>query len=50
MAPVEYVTENIKNLIINRRRIDFLKKIEDDVYMEGIRNNKFKLYSYELEK
>ncbi len=50
MAPVEYVTENIKNLIINRRRIDFLKKIEDDVYLEGIRNNKFKLYSYELEK
>jgi hypothetical protein len=49
MAPVEYVTENIKNLIINRRRIDFLKKIEDDVYLEGIRNNKFKLYSYELE-
>jgi len=50
MAPVEYVAENIKNLIINRRRIDFLKKIEDDVYMEGFRNSKFKLYSYELEK
>jgi hypothetical protein len=50
MAPVEYVKENIKNLIINRRRIDFLKKIEDDVYLEGIRNNKFKFYSYELEK
>jgi hypothetical protein len=50
MAPVEYVTENIKNLIINRRRIDFLKKIEDDVYVEGVRNNKFKFYSYEPEK
>lgn len=49
LAPVEYVKENIKNLIINRRRIDFLKKIEDDVYLEGIRNNKFKLYSYELD-
>lgn len=47
LAPVEYVEENIKSLIINRRRIDFLKKIEDDVYIEGIRNNKFKLYSYE---
>ncbi len=49
VAPVEYVEENIKNLIINRRRIDFLKKIEDDVYLEGIRNNKFKFYSYELD-
>jgi hypothetical protein len=49
LAPVEYVEESIKSLIINRRRIDFLKKIEDDVYLEGIRNNKFKLYSYELD-
>jgi len=47
MAPVEYVEENIKSIIINRRRIDFLKNIEADVYLEGIRNNKFKLYSYE---
>ena len=50
MAPVEYVEANIRDLIINRRRIDFIKKIEDDVYLEGIRNNKFKLYSYELDK
>lgn len=50
LAPVEYVEESIKSLIINRRRIDFLKKIEDDVYFEGIRNNKFKLYSYESDK
>jgi hypothetical protein len=49
IAPVEYVEGNIRNLVINRRRIDFLKKIEDDVYLEGIRNNKFKLYSYEPE-
>ncbi|MFZ5431746.1 MAG: hypothetical protein ACOZDD_16080 [Bacteroidota bacterium] len=49
IAPIEYVEGNIRNLVINRRRIDFLKKIEDDVYLEGIRNNKFKLYSYEPE-
>lgn len=49
IAPIEYVEGNIRDLVINRRRIDFLKKIEDDVYLEGIRNNKFKLYSYEPE-
>lgn len=49
IAPVEYVENNIRNLIINRRKIDFLKKVEDDVYLEGIRNNKFKLFSYEPE-
>lgn len=49
IAPVEYVDGSIRDLIINRRRIDFLKKIEDDVYLEGVRNNKFKLYTYEPE-
>lgn len=47
VAPVEYVSESIKSLIINKRRIEFLKKVEDDVYLEGVRFNKFKLYSYE---
>lgn len=47
IAPVEYVSESIKNAVINKRRIDFLKSLEDDVYLEGIRNNKFKMYSYE---
>jgi hypothetical protein len=46
-APLEYVRENIKNLIINDRKTAFLKKIEDDVYTEGVRNNKFKIYEYE---
>lgn len=50
VAPIEYVSENIKNLIINKRKLDFLKKIEEDVYTEGIRNSKFKLYDYEPEK
>lgn len=47
IAPVEYVESQIKNVIVNRRRIEFLKKVEDDVFLEGVRNNKFKLYEYE---
>jgi len=46
-APLEYIHDNIKNLIINERKTDFLKKVEDDVYTEGIRKNKFKIYEYE---
>lgn len=49
-APMEYVSESIKNLINNKRKLDFLKKIEEDVYTEGIRNSKFKLYDYEPDK
>jgi hypothetical protein len=46
-APMEYVKDNIKNLILNRRKIAFLKQVEDNVYKEGIRKNKFKIYNQE---
>lgn len=44
VAPLEYVRGNIKDLIISRRKIEFLKQIEDNVYTEGIRRNKFKIH------
>lgn len=45
LAPVEYVEYNIKNLILNKRKIEFLKEIEDNVYKEGVRQNKFEIYT-----
>ena len=44
-APVEYVEKNIRNLILNKRKIDFLKQVEDNVYKEGLRQNKFEIFS-----
>jgi PBP1b-binding outer membrane lipoprotein LpoB len=43
LAPQEFVRNNIKRLILNRRKIDFLKQIEDNIYKEGIRKNKFSI-------
>ncbi|MBN1985629.1 MAG: hypothetical protein JW761_04960 [Prolixibacteraceae bacterium] len=45
IAPAEYVSENIRNLILNRRKIEFLKQMEENVYTEGVRKNKFKIYN-----
>ena len=47
LAPIEYVRENIKNLLLNRRKIEFLKQMEDNVYTEGVRQNRFKIYNRE---
>jgi hypothetical protein len=47
-APIEYVEENIKNLILNRRKIDFLKQLENNVYTEGIEKNKFEILKTEI--
>ncbi len=44
LAPLEYVENNIKNLILNKRKIEFLKQVEENVYKEGVRQNKFKIY------
>lgn len=42
-APLEFVENNIKNLILNQRKIEFLKQVEENIYKEGIRQNKFKI-------
>ena len=44
LAPLEFVENNIKNLILNQRKIEFLKEVEENIYLEGIRKNKFKIY------
>lgn len=43
LAPLEFVENNIKNLILNQRKVKFLKEIEENVYTEGIRKNKFSI-------
>lgn len=49
LAPLQYVENNIKNLLLNKRKIEFLKKIEENIYTEGIRKNKFKIHYKETE-
>ncbi len=45
VAPVEYVESDIKNILLNERKIKFLRNIEDDIYKEGLASNKFKIYN-----
>ena len=49
-APVEYVKDNIKSLILNRRKITFLKQVEDNIYREGLNKNNFKIYNSETDE
>ena len=44
-APLEYVRSPIKNLLLNQRKIRFLKQIDKDIYDEGIASNKFKIFN-----
>lgn len=49
-APLEYVEKNIKNLILNQRKIEFLKETEENIYLEGVRQNKFKIYDIDTDE
>jgi hypothetical protein len=44
-APVEYVQNDIRNLILSKQKIQFLKEIEKDIYKEGLDSKKVKLYN-----
>lgn len=43
-APVEYINDNIKSIILNIRRIKFLKEIENNIYYDALSRNRFEIY------
>lgn len=45
LAPMEFMAGNIRNLILNQRKIAFLKELENNIYKEGIKQNKFKIFT-----
>lgn len=44
VSPVEYVYNDIRNLILSKQKIQFLKQIEKDIYKEGLDSKKVKLF------
>jgi len=44
VSPVEYVQNDIRNLILSKQKMEFLKQIEKDTYKEGVDKNKVKLF------
>lgn len=46
-APEDFVREDIKSLILNRRKIEFLNNLEEKVYQEAINRNSFKIHNAE---
>jgi hypothetical protein len=44
LAPIDYVRDDIKTIILNNRKIDFLQELENGIYNEGIRDNSFRVF------
>lgn len=43
-APFEYISPDIRQLILNRRRLDYVRKLETEIIDEAIKKNEFEVY------
>jgi len=43
-APFEYVKDDIKRMIWNNRRFEFIQTLENDIYNDALKENKFRLF------
>ncbi|MDC6367714.1 peptidyl-prolyl cis-trans isomerase [Flagellimonas amphidinii] len=43
-APFEYIAPDIRQLILNRRRLDYVKRLEREIIDEAIKKNEFEVY------
>ena len=43
VSPLEFVTDEIKNIILNKRKVDLAKKLEDEVYENALEHKDFEI-------
>ena len=44
VAPIEMVSDDITNIILNKRKIEFFQDLEKRVYNDGVTRNQFEIY------
>jgi len=47
VSPLVMEEENIKNIIINKRKIDIVKDMRDKLYRNALKSDKIEIYTYE---
>ena len=45
IPPFDYVFRTIKNIVYNRRKMDFIKDFEKDILQDAIQENRFEIYN-----
>jgi hypothetical protein len=43
-APIEYVENNIRSIILNKRKVQFISDLENNVYNDALRKGDFEVY------
>jgi len=45
VSPLEFVREEIRNIILNKRKVELAKKLEDDVYESAAKRKDFEVFN-----
>ena len=45
VPPLDYVFNTIKNIVFNRRKLEFIKDFEKDILQDAIQENRFEVYN-----
>ncbi len=45
VSPLEFVRQDIKNIILNKRKVELAKKLEDEVYENAAKRKDFEVFS-----
>ncbi len=49
-SPLSFEVENIKNIILNKRKLQLITKMKEDVYNDAANNNKIEIYTNDKSK
>lgn len=50
LSPLSFEKENIKNIILNKRKLELINTMKQDVYNDALNNNKIEIYIDEKNK
>ena len=44
LAPLEYVTPTLKQILINKRKLESMRQLDREIIEEGLRQNSYEVY------
>ena len=44
-APLEYIKPTIRQIILNKRKLELIKNLEKDITKDAIKNKQFEVYN-----
>lgn len=44
ISPLEFVRDEIRNILLNKRKVELAKQLEDEVYSTGAKNREFEIF------